>query len=95
MNISVQTPQHCYQYFEDVTKHPKLGFYFSNQKPSTELYEIPAASAPAAANISHRYIKHYVVMGIVVVVCGKMCGKICGKIETMLDWNTNWCGSRY
>ena len=38
-------------------------------------------------------------MEIVVVVCGKicgnMCGKMCGKIEELLDWNKNWCGSRY
>ena len=25
----------------------------------------------------------------------KMCGEICGKIEKVLDWNKNWCGSRY
>ena len=30
-------------------------------------------------------------MAIVVVVCGKMCG----KLEKLLDWNKNWCGSRY
>ena len=30
-------------------------------------------------------------MAIVVVVCGEMCG----KIEKLLDWNKNWCGSRY
>ena len=30
-------------------------------------------------------------MAILVVVCGK----ICGKIEKLLDWNKNWCGSRY
>ena len=42
-------------------------------------------------------------MAILVVVCGKMCGKMCGKIcgkmcgkiEKLLDWNKNWCGSRY
>ena len=38
-------------------------------------------------------------MEIVVVVCGKMCGnmcgKMCGKILKLLDWNKNWCGSRY
>ena len=38
-------------------------------------------------------------MDIVVVVCGKICGNICGKmcskIEKLLDWNKNWCGSRY
>ena len=34
-------------------------------------------------------------MEIVVVVCGKICGNICGKIEKLLDWNKNWCGSRY
>ena len=38
---------------------------------------------------------------IVIVVCGKICGygkicvKNCCKTETLLDWNTNWCGSRY
>ena len=32
---------------------------------------------------------------IVVVVCGKICGNMCGKIEKLLDWNKNWCGSRY
>ena len=32
---------------------------------------------------------------IVVVVCGKICGNMCGKIEKLLDWNINWCGSRY
>ena len=30
-------------------------------------------------------------VAIVVVVCGEMCG----KIEKLLDWNKNWCGSRY
>ena len=35
-------------------------------------------------------------MDIVVVVCGKkICGKMCSKIEKLLDWNKNWCGSRY
>ena len=38
-------------------------------------------------------------MEIVVVVfgknCGNMCSKMCGKIEKLLDWNKNWCGSRY
>ena len=38
-------------------------------------------------------------MAIVAVVCGKncgrICGKMCGKIEKLLDWNNNWCGSRY
>ena len=36
---------------------------------------------------------------IVVVVCGKICGnmcsKMCGKLLKLLDWNKNWCGSRY
>ena len=27
--------------------------------------------------------------------CGNMCSKMCGKIEKLLDWNKNWCGSRY
>ena len=39
-----------------------------------------------------------------VVVCGKICGKISGKkcvvkfvvkLNKLLDWNKNWCGSRY
>ena len=28
-------------------------------------------------------------------VLNQLCGKICGKMEKMLDWNKNWCGSRY
>ena len=32
---------------------------------------------------------------VTTVVCGKMFGKMCGKIETLLDWNKNWCGSKY
>ena len=50
--------------------------------------------------VSLRYRKHHGgLVEIVVVVCGKfcgnMCGKMCGKIEKLLNWNKNWCGSRY
>ena len=46
----------------------------------------------AFACVSLRYIKRCGgLVAIVVVVCGEMCG----KIEKLLDWNKNWCGSRY
>ena len=34
-------------------------------------------------------------MEIVVVVCDIICGNMRGKMEKLLDWNKNWCVSRY
>ena len=53
----------------------------------TQIY--PASSEHKSVSpfemCSKSFGAHYIVV----------CGEMCGKIEKLLDWNKNWCGSRY